>query len=156
MTAAYDSREDTLAHIECVQNILNDFAAEVYSRAWHHDESKLSEPEKSLFDEWSPKLSEMEYGSDEYMDALDSLGPALEHHYRENRHHPEHFLDGVIDMNLFDLLEMLADWKAASERVSDGSVEKSLAINFKRFSIPPYIAQVLANTAADLGWVERR
>ena len=39
-----------------------------------------------------------------------------------NRHHPEHFgEDGIRGMNLPDVVEMLCDWKAASERTKDGA-----------------------------------
>jgi len=44
------------------------------------------------------------------------MKPALEHHYALYRHHPEHFQNGIDDMNLIDLVEMFADWKASSER----------------------------------------
>jgi len=44
------------------------------------------------------------------------MKPAIEHHYKNNRHHPEHFNNGIDEMNLVDLIELLCDWKAASER----------------------------------------
>ena len=151
-----DSREATLDHIEKVEHILSLFSLELKARGACHDKSKLKEPEKSLFDEWSPKLSAMEYGSDEYMNALAHLGPALDHHYRHNNHHPEHYQSGVTGMTLFDILEMLADWKAATERMKDGSIEQSLKFNVKRFKIPRSLALVIANTAEDFGWIEHR
>ena len=156
MEEKYDSTEDTERHIGLVQNNLDMFIVRLKMRARVHDASKLEEPEKSLFDEWTPKLSAMEYGSAEYKEALASMGPALEHHYHENKHHPEHWMQGIVDMNLLDIMEMLADWKAAQERVKDGSMEHSLKVNFKRFKISSDVAQVIANTAADMGWIEHR
>ena len=41
----------------------------------------------------------------------------IEHHYAVNSHHPEHYEAGIAGMSLFDLIEMLVDWKAASERM---------------------------------------
>lgn len=152
----YDSTEDTLAHVQAVEDVLEMFQYELADRAACHDDSKFEEPEKSLFDEWSPKLSQMEYGSDEYMAALKALGPALDHHYRANRHHPEYFPNGITDMNLFDILEMMADWMAAGERVKDGDFAKSLRINIKRFKIPRDIGLIIANTAKDLDWIDER
>ena len=51
-------------------------------------------------------------------------------------------------MNLFDLLEMLVDWKAATERHTDGSIEKSLVINKTRFNISSELSAILNNTVA--------
>lgn len=147
---------DTEQHIKRVQHYIDIIIARLEERAREHDASKLEEPEKSLFERISPQLSELEYGSDEYMAKLEELQVAIDHHYRANRHHPEHFPDGVLDMSLIDLIEMMADWKAAGERVKDGSFEKSLAFNVKRFRIPRGLALVLANTAEDMGWIEKR
>jgi hypothetical protein len=55
-------------------------------------------------------------------------------------------------MTLLDLLEMIADWKAASERHATGSMEASLAINAGRFGIDPQLLRILANTAVAMGW----
>ena len=101
-------------------------------------------------------LPKLEYGSEEYRRALNMMGPALKHHYQHNRHHPEHFPNGIPDMNLFDILEMLADWKAAGDRVKDDDFQKSLRINIKRFKISRELALIFANTAKDLGWIEQR
>ena len=46
--------------------------------------------------------------------------PAIDHHYANNRHHPEHWPNGINDMTLMDLIEMLADWKAATARNKNG------------------------------------
>ena len=44
------------------------------------------------------------------------MGPALQHHYEDNCHHPEHYRNGIHDMNMVDLIEMLCDWRAAIKR----------------------------------------
>jgi hypothetical protein len=44
------------------------------------------------------------------------MKPAIQHHYKANSHHPEFYDNGVEGMSLFDVLEMLLDWKAATER----------------------------------------
>ena len=44
-------------------------------------------------------------------------------------------LSGVNDMTLVDLVEMLADWKAATERHDDGDLAKSLEIQRERFGL---------------------
>ena len=48
--------------------------------------------------------------------------------------------------DLFDLFEMLMDWKAATERHADGDIMKSIDINQERFEISPQISQIFRNT----------
>lgn len=149
----YDSRADTLAHIKRVAELLGKCAIELQKRGMVHDDSKLEEPEKSTFDVCTLKLKAMAYGSDEYKAALAELKPALDHHYAANSHHPEHFTNGVDGMNLFDLVEMLMDWKAATERMKGGGdIRRSLEINRDRFKLTPQIESILANTIRDMGW----
>ena len=55
-------------------------------------------------------------------------------------------------MNIFDILEMLLDWKASSERQNDGNIRKSIDIATDRFNINPQLKQVLENTCNYLRW----
>jgi hypothetical protein len=142
----YDSRPDTEKHIARVQELLGYCIHEFRHRADVHDLSKLEDPEKSTFDEFTPKLAASTYGSAEYKEMLSGLKPALDHHYQENSHHPEHYINGVNDMNLFDILEMLMDWKAATERHDNGSIDKSIRINQSRFGINEQLVIILENT----------
>lgn len=82
------------------------------------------------------------------------MGVGLKHHYAANRHHPEHFPDGVNDMTLVDVLEMLADWKAATERHADGNLRQSLDIQRNRFQLSDQLVAILRNTADHFGWLE--
>jgi len=153
----YDSTQDTLDHIMRVKHLLERINAKLMARAEDHDKTKLESPEKEVFDEFTPKLKGSTFGSDEYKGFLKAMKPALDHHYAFNRHHPEHFgLFGIEGMNLIDLLEMLADWKAASERHDDGDILKSLEINRKRFNFPPPLKKILFNTIVYLGWVKNQ
>jgi len=153
METNYDSTGDTLRHVRRVATLVNDVIAHLLKRIEKHDDSKVDDPsEKELFDEYTPKLKNVTYGSEEYQTFLDALKPALEHHYSIHRHHPEHFENGVDDMNLIDLIEMLMDWKAASERHNDGNIRKSLEINAKRFKMHPKLTKILENTVNYLGW----
>lgn len=149
----YDSRPDTIAHIATVRRFLALFVKSLQTRAAEHDLSKLREPEKGAFDEFTPKLKGSTYGSGEYRGFLAAMRPALAHHYAHNRHHPEHFPNGTRDMNLLDVLEMLADWKAATERHADGDLAKSIEINQKRFGYGDEFKTLLTNTAKAMGWV---
>jgi hypothetical protein len=143
----YDSTADTLKHIKRVNELLLKACIELQRRAMAHDLSKLESPEKETFDEFTPKLKDSIYGSDEYKGFLESMKFALEHHYERNSHHPEHYRNGIDGMDLFDLLEMLIDWKAASERHETGDIIKSIEINEKRFGISPQLSGILKTTA---------
>lgn len=148
----YNSAPDTLRHIKRVNELLSNCAIELLERGKNHDSSKLERGEREYFDRVGERLKGLEYGSDEYKASLKELEPALEHHYANNPHHPEHYEDGVDSMNLFDVLEMLVDWKAAGERHDTGSIFKSLEYNKVRFSISPQLLRILENTANYIGW----
>jgi len=148
----YDSTADTLDHIRKVQRNLSAIAIDLLLRAEMHDESKLQSPEKEIFDVVTPKLKGLTYGSDEYKAGIAELGESLKHHYAVNPHHPEHNVNGVDGMSLMDIIEMFADWNAASMRHADGNFAKSLEINRERFAISDQLAQIFENTRFELGW----
>lgn len=144
--AKYDSEADTLIHINIVGQMLLAVAKEFANRSQVHDASKLKSPEKEYFDEWTPKLAACTYGSDEYKQLLGHLKLGLDHHYKNNSHHPEHYPNGVDGMNLFDLVEMFFDWWAATKRHNDGDILKSIEHNECRFSLSPQISNIFRNT----------
>jgi len=149
----YDSREDTTKHIMRVRKLVRRFRNLLNVRSINHDDSKMSSPEKETFDRVTPKLKSLTYGSDEYRKILAEMKTALEHHYANNRHHPEHFENGIEDMTLVDVVEMLCDWKAASERHDDGDIMKSIEINQERFNLSDQLANILKNTVLDMGLI---
>lgn len=89
MPENYDSAADTLDHSQKVGRYLGAMITDLLERSYTHDASKLAEPEKAAFDRCTQRLRGMTYGSEEYKASLAELGPALEHHYAHNRHHPE-------------------------------------------------------------------
>jgi hypothetical protein len=129
--------------------------SELSERSVRHDLSKTEPPELGVFDEYTPRLRSSTYGSDEYNEYLEGMDEGLAHHYAHNRHHPEHFDDGINGMTLVDLIEMLADWKAATERHENGSLARSLVIQKERFEIGGQLGQVLLNTAQHFGWLDK-
>ncbi|MCP3685384.1 MAG: hypothetical protein GY861_22260 [bacterium] len=140
---------------------MDEVITELIMRSEEHDKSKLSDPELSTFVKYTPMLAITTYGSDKYKQCLEGMKSALEHHYSNNRHHPEHFQEEadatfrespVNCMNLIDIIEMLCDWKAASMRHSDGDIQESIEINKKRFGISNQLSSVLRNTTDLLGW----
>jgi len=148
-----DSRIDTMKHKFRVAHLITEVAVcELLKRANKHDNSKLESPEVEIFDEMTPKLAGCTYGSEEYKGFFDKMKPAFDHHYAQNSHHPEHYKEGVDDMNLFDLMEMFFDWKAASERHNDGNINKSIEVNGGRFKMSQQLIRIFENTAKMLGY----
>ena len=149
---SYDSRADTGSHIYEVQCLFTAIIKYLLHRCINHDRSKLVSPEVEAFDEFTGRLASTTYGSPEYKECLAAMRSALEHHYANNRHHPEHYPNGVKDMTLLDIIEMLPDWKAASLRHNDGNILKSIAHNQNRFGYSDELKQILLNTVQHLGY----
>jgi len=149
----YDSRFETRKPIARVQELLQFCLSDLRDRQRRHDQSKLESPEREMFDKYTPLLKSLTYGSPEYEAVRqEMLQTALKHHYEHNDHHPEHYPNGINGMTLMALIEMLCDWKAATERHTNGSIEQSLTHNRGRFGeIDMY--QVMHNTAVTLGWL---
>lgn len=140
---------ETYKHIKRVGHFLGTFTTELLHRADVHDNSKLEEPELSGFALNTEKLGKVEYGSVEYKEMLKDLQPTIDHHYSRNRHHPEFHKDGINDMNLVDLIEMLSDWRAATERLRNGNIRKSIDVNAERYGLSPQLRRILENTVKD-------
>lgn len=161
----YDSRPDTYEHINKVQLYLTQVITMLLWRGLQHDKSKLFYPEVEAFNRMTPILSTLTYGTEEYKQSCRELGPALHHHYAMNSHHPEHNENGIAGMSLQDLIEMVCDWKAASERMNPkveatsgeregetASLLDSLDHNAERFKIDPQLKSIIANTIKEMGW----
>jgi hypothetical protein len=148
----YDSKEDTIAHINNVRLKIRQVIDNLGKRLIVHDSSKLQSPEKEIFDKFTPMLKGTTYGSDEYNKFLKEMQVGLDHHYANNSHHPQFYKDGVDEMSLLDVVEMFCDWSAAVERHADGDLTKSININEKRFNINPQLTKIFYNTKKELGW----
>lgn len=151
----------TRKHMQRVSHLLGDAAIELVKRAQQHDLSKLTdvelEPLQTMQD-LIDKEGQAPFGSDEYKRRTALLKPMLEHHYLKNRHHPEHHqfefggdcMHGVNGMDLFDVLEMFLDWKAASERGEESQMH--IASACERFHIDDQLKMIMQNTANRFGW----
>lgn len=152
----YDCTNDVLDHRARVAFWLKFLTSDVLEyRAKHHDESKLCDPEKAIFDEYTPKLKQYEFGSEAYKQALAGMKTGLQHHYNANPHHPEHFADGIDGMNIWDLVEMLADWMAAA---SVKNAPMNLEYLKKRFNISDQLLSIIKNTlwSADYSMIDNQ
>lgn len=130
-------------------------------RSTEHDASKLTEPELSIFANHYEVLKSATYPSPEYDAASNAVKPAIDHHWYTNDHHPEYFdyagdskpSYGIEYMNCFQLIEMLCDWKAATETTPGGDIWKSIEYNCKhRFFVSESRYNLIVETAKAMGW----
>lgn len=130
-----------------------EIVSELNKRGIVHDISKFKEPEFIAFSSTRERFKKAQYGTDEYKQLCDEVRPALEHHYQNNRHHPEHHTNGVKDMTLVDVLEMLADWKAASVRPPYNELKDTLSFSFERNKIDGKPKELITDILSKLGWI---
>jgi hypothetical protein len=137
--------EITQEHCEAVAQLTDVVTAKLHRQAVLHDASKFAEPEMSGFMQIMPEFKKMEFMDEAYKKALSS--DTIQHHYTHNRHHPEHFPNGISGMTLVDLVEMLCDWVAAKKRYSkEPFCAADIQKQVQRFNIEPQLAQILINT----------
>lgn len=144
---------DILMHITEVAENLNTIIAELRARGIAHDRSKLEALEFDAFVSTRPKFKKANYGSPEYQECVDAIKPAIDHHHANNRHHTVFFPNGFADMNLLDIMEMLADWKAASRRSPTLTFEESLPKAYAKYNIPANMQAHIESTLRALGWL---
>ena len=142
----FETMFQTYEHKQNVSKFISFILHDLIIRSIYHDNSKLENPEVDIFTEYTPKLANSTYGSDEYYQFLKEMKPALDSHYADNSHHPEHYDNGIKDMDLVDLIEMICDWKAATLRHNDGDIYKSIELNQKRFGYSDELKQIFKNT----------
>jgi hypothetical protein len=140
-------------HICRVQKWMAFAITGLLARSNTHDRSKYS-PEEIGLVVGKPAFDKYEYMSKEERAALEAVKESLTHHYAHNSHHPEHYPDGVSGMTLFDLIEMVCDWKAAGEMSPNGSFANSIQYNRERFNLSPEMVKILENTGREMGWME--
>lgn len=144
-------KQRTQSHIRDVQELLEDFESLLHLRGHYHDESKLEEPELSGYGSLHEEIKDLPTGSPAYQAVIEKHKPAVEHHYQNNSHHPQHFPNGVNGMSLLDVIEMLCDWKASITAVGKDFATE-LELNFKRFGIDWQLQDIMRNTCQELGW----
>lgn len=142
---------ETWEHIALVAKNITIIQAKLIERMLNHDRTKLASPEVELFAKFTNKLQSLTYNSPEYKSCLEELRVALDHHYANNRHHPEHYKNGVNDMTLVDLIEMFCDWYASTKRHADGNIRKSIEANRIRFGMSDQLAKIFDNTISEFG-----
>lgn len=134
--------ETIFAHKKQVGNILMDQITEIEKRALNHDDSKFSEEELEAFIELENKFKNenLKFGAYGYIKNIN----AIEHHHKNNSHHPEYYKNGIAGMDILDLLETFADWASYSNTIEE--FEKKLEFNQKRFNISDDLISIFKNS----------
>ena len=154
MRTDLDYLADVIRHRAEVAGRLEQIISDLRRRGIDHDLTKFQEEEADIFIGTRERFKKADYGSPEYH-ALDAEArPAVKHHYAHNRHHVGHYPNGWRGMTLMDLLEMLADWRAAARRSPTLSFKDSLPRARERGGFDDTAWLLLMNTLEYLGWVE--
>lgn len=132
-------------HKALVFQYLTKFSLGLMHRAFTHDLSKFRLDEAEGFSKSSTSFRKVPYAEDSYKDHLKLIGKSLETHYSRSRHHPQHHPEGLLGMNLLDLVEMFYDWAAASSCQERGSLMESIEKNKERFSYGEVLGSLLKN-----------
>lgn len=146
----------TYKHIARVRELLGKFATEIIRRGDVHDASKFLPVEMEPLERMQAVVDAegpAPFGSAEYKRRTDMLGPMIEHHRANNSHHPEFYPNGIDGMDLFDLVEMFFDWKAASERGEEPAMNLSFAC--EKYRVSPQLTSIFGNTADRLGYTRK-
>ena len=149
----FDFLCDTILHVTEVQENLEEVASELMQRGFAHDRTKFQALEFDAFVSTRDKFKKANYGSKEYQECIDIVKPAVDHHYKNNRHHTGYHKNGIDDMSLLDIIEMLCDWKAAERRSPNKSLEDTLDFAYKKYNIGSQLGKIITNTLKDMSWV---
>lgn len=148
-----DFKKETQDHRMQVAAMLERVATELRNRQKNHDKSKLAEPELSGYTAMIPQISKYPRGSEEQKRVFARFKHIIDHHYRNNRHHAQFFKNGIKDMNLVDVFEMICDWcSAAYQREGARDMVKVVAGNKDWMGFSDEFEAVLENTVRDFNF----
>lgn len=150
-----DYIQDTKKHINYVQIFMSKVVVDLLERSYEHDLSKFSNEEALIYAKVTPMFKGLTYGTPEHKEVSDKLGPAWEHHKNSNDHHTGYHENGINDMNLMSIIEMVCDWKAASMRDPNQKFEESCLMNCKKYGADDQLTRIIMNTAFELGFTTK-
>lgn len=135
-------------HKDSVKEKVAYLSNKLKERADKHDDSKLETPELNwLIDmDREPRYT---YGTPEYFEKMKRWKKFFEHHYKHNRHHPDHFMNGIHDMNLVDLCEYCCDIISYYDEMHPEDAIKTIQAQKERFGFDNQLTDVLKNTLLD-------
>jgi hypothetical protein len=137
-------------HKFIVLQFMNVIIHELIRRAEEHDQSKFGDDEFLGYLAVLDDIRKYPYGTPEHEEMRKKHAKVFETHYVKNRHHPEYHKNGIEDMTLIDLVELLIDWKAASMRQENGgNITNSIEVAKTKYNIHPQLVKILENTAKE-------
>lgn len=112
-----------------------------------HDDSKLTNTiEKEGYININRELTPIPYGTEEFFEIKKKYDFVIQEHYKNNRHHVEHFKRGILDMDKYDIIEMFCDWIGAmftrTNRLTESKINNFIEFNINKYGIK-YNAEVL-------------
>jgi hypothetical protein len=153
MTNELDFLCDAILHVSEVQENLEIVASILKQKGFAHDRTKFHELEFEAFVSTRDRFKKANYGSPEYQALVEEIKPAVDHHYQNNRHHTGFHENGIDDMNLIDIIEMICDWKAAERRSPDKKLKDTLEYAKNKYKIDTQLFKIIENTLNELGWI---
>jgi len=154
MDNTFDFLCDIILHVSEVQENLEIIASELRKRGYAHDRTKFKELEFDAFVSTRDDFKKANYGTPEYQELIECVKPAVDHHYKNNRHHTGYHENGVDDMTLIDLMEMICDWQAAARRSPDNKFKDTLGFAYEKYNISEQLAKIITNTLKEMGWIK--
>ena len=122
-----------IRHRDFVRRNIHILVSKLQERAIIHDVSKFQDDEFEGFIEADEMGLYKDYGKSDYHKKLkENKGIAL--HLSRNSHHPEFYPNGISDMSFLDIVEMVIDWKSASETYGNDFMN-SIDYSIKRFNV---------------------
>ena len=143
--SALETITSILKHKERVSKRLLFLVDELRKRALHHDDSKLVPPELDWLIEMD-KEPRYPYGSVEYFAKMERWKKFFDHHYKNNRHHPDHFAIGIDGMTIADLAEYMVDIISYYDELHPKDAIKTIKGQKERFGLSDQLCQILINT----------
>lgn len=140
-----DTKEYVLSHIRSVRVKLEVIIEEFKKRLLHHDQSKLESPEYELWRKMDEE-PRYKYGTPEYFDKIQRYKKVFDLHYKHNSHHPEHYENRILDMDLVDVLEMLIDWISYKNNIRITEAIELIDQQSKRYNLSEELTCILKNT----------
>lgn len=133
-------------HIRQVGGFLVDASSELARRAVRHDASKWTSNEWDDLVKVAPEYNKTVYGTEEYNSCREKLKPGIAHHEKANSHHLGHYPNGIAGMDLFDVIEMICDCKAAASRGVNSDIREYFQRAGKQHGWSEDLTQVILNT----------
>lgn len=153
MNMEFDFLCDTILHVGEVAENLEVCASNLRQRGFAHDRTKFKALEFDAFVSTREKFKKANFGTPEYQACIDIIKPAVDSHYANNSHHTGYYQNGIKDMSLLDILEMVCDWKAANRRSPDLDFDESINRCVKKYNISPELEKIIRTTLQQLSWL---